>query len=413
MTDTTDETEASTDIATLVEHNPAVVLLDGDKRQALFAHIESELVAFVPDLSTAGGREEVRRFAAKITKTKTAADKAGLDLTADARAKIAEVNAARNEIKERLSTLAERARRPLTEWEEAEEKRLAACEEALKELTAASIVPIDATSESVKRALAWAEGYHLDPALFGVMFEAATKARNHTIELLRSALDRIEQQERERAELEALRAEAERRRLADMEKAEREKAEAEARERAEQEAARREREAQEAREAAERAKTEAAERERIAAEQAKEREEQAAKAAQERATREARIAAEQERLAAEKAHQDALRAERARAEAAERAQREAEEERHRVEAARQAAADAERRRREKAEADANHRKRCKAEVKAVLLTTGITEDEAKAIVLLIVSGEVPRVTLDWAAEPKVQMPHEDVLKALL
>ncbi len=385
-------------IAVIVEHNPVVVLLDEEKRELLFAHIESELETFEHDLTTTAGREATRRFAAKITKTKTAADAAGLAFTAEARQKIADINAARSTVKDRLSALADRARQPLTDWEQAEEKRVEECETALREFTAMGVVPLEATAEMVEHAITVAERTEIDAAKFQGMTEAAIKAKNHALELLRNALVRIRQQEAERAELEKLRAES-------AERAEREAREAQEREAADAE-----------RRAAEEAEAERIRAEEIAARRAEEEaaerrasEEAAAKAATEAAQREAEEAAKAEREAAEAKAAAALAEERRlREEAEERAaaaERERQEESDRVAREQkrlEAEAAAEAERRAKAEADQAHRTKCKSEAKAVILTTGVSDDQARAIVQLIVSGEVPRVTLDFAAEPKVK-----------
>lgn len=378
-------------IAVIVEHRPEIVLLDEKKRDALFAHIEAEVEAFVPDMTTAKGRDECRSLAAKVTRTKTAINDARLKLTEEARAKIKAINEEGATITERLKSLSDRARAPLTAWETAEEARQAECKAALDRIRGAASVPLGTTSDGIKARIAEIEAEPMGEGKWQAMLTLATEARDTTLAALRAALEHVVASEEREAELARLR-EAEAARLAEeakreaLEREERENREREERE-AEEERQRQEREEQE--------RADAAERERVAAETA-------AREAEERAREEERQRAEAERLEQERKHEAALLAERQRADQAE---REAEEERRRREAE-----DAERERldaevaaeRARLEADQERRTQAKTEAKKALMTIdGVTEEMAKAIVLLIIAGEVPRVFLDFAAVPKV------------
>ena len=72
-------------LAKAVETNPALVLINSKAKEGLFKHIQDEIANFKPDTSTAKGRDAIKSFAFKITKTKTAIDAAGKTLTEDAR----------------------------------------------------------------------------------------------------------------------------------------------------------------------------------------------------------------------------------------------------------------------------------------------------------------------------------------
>ncbi len=413
MTEQTTDITATSDglaendqpIALVVEHRPAIVLLDEGKRDLFFADIEKRVAKYVPDLTTAAGRAAVRSFAANITKSKTAASAAAAQLTEEWRTKTKAVNEVKKSIEERLTALATQARKPLTDWETAEEKRVEACEAALKDLTSMGVVPLSATAEQVQATIDAATAFQIDPAQFQGMTEAAIKARNHTLELLGTAMERIQQQEAERAELAALREAAAARAAEDAARAEREAAERAEREAQEAEAARIEQERVEAEQArvraAQKAAAEAERRHQLAEQAEAKRVEDEARAVRERekAAAAAAQAAREEAEARERAHAAALAEERANSE---RIAQEAQADRDRLAREKEkqdAAVEAERRRIAKLEADQAHRTEAKRAVKEVLLTTGISEDQAKAIVLLIVSGEVPRVTLDWAATP--------------
>lgn len=100
--------------------------------EQVLTRIETEVRAQVLDVETAAGRKEIASLAHKIARSKTALDKAGLDLTKDMRDKIAAVNADRNVVKTRLDDLKSEIRAPLDEWEAKDEKRKAGIRERLE-----------------------------------------------------------------------------------------------------------------------------------------------------------------------------------------------------------------------------------------------------------------------------------------
>lgn len=361
----------ATDIAVVVAHNPAIVLLDEGKRDDLFAHIRREVEAFEPDLTTAKGRDAIKSLAYKITRTKTAIDAAGKSLNEEARAKINVVDAARRTAREELDRMADEVRKPLTEWEEAEKARVAECREWIDDFKHDAVVTIEDTADSVRARGQHVFGRKLDPDQFGDMLPEAEAAKAQAVETLKAALIRLTKEEADRAELEKLRTEA---------------AEREAREQAE-------REAREAQEKAD-AEAKAAEERRAAAEKAEaERIARVEQEAAARAKREAEEAAEADRQRIEREHAEQLAAERRRAEEAERA---AQAERDRVakeDAAR--AAEARRVADEQAAREANkaHRTRVKTAAKQAIMTCGVSEEAAQKVVLAIIAGEIPAVTL--------------------
>ncbi|WP_375272082.1 hypothetical protein [Sphingomonas sp.] len=360
-----------TDIATQVQHEPAIVLLDAGKRDDLFDHIQREIDAFEPDLTTVKGRDAIKALAYKITRTKTAIDAAGKQLNEDARAKINVVDAARRVARDRLDQLAEDVRRPLTAWEEAEKARVAECEATIAQIVSAGTVTLDDTAATVRERGASIWQTEIDADRFGGLFEKATSAKDHTVSLLKTALARLTQEETDRAELEKLRAEA-------AERAERE---------------RQERVAREEQERAE-AEAKAAEERRVAAEKAEaDRLARIEREATERAQREAEAAARAEQERRDREHAQQLAAERRRAEEAEQT---AQAERDRIaadEAARRKQAEQEAAAQAKRDADQQHRTSVKTAAKQALITCGADEDTARKIVVAILAGEIPNVTL--------------------
>lgn len=367
----------STDI--VVASKPTeVVLFDSTKFDEFYARLKDEADQVPVDLTTAKGRAVIASFAAKVRSEKADIDRDRLRLTKEWRDLTANVNGAWNVIKERLDGLAVDVRKPLTEWEEAEKARAADCERQIQDIHIAAIIAPEDTAATIRDRGTMVWQIKLDPAHFGDKLAEAEDAKKQAVATLKAALTRLEQEEADKAELEKLRAEKEARDAAD-----RYAAEQEAQRKADEEA-----KAKAARDAAE------AEERRVAAEKAEaDRIEQAKAEAAAAAQRAAEEAAQAERDRIKREHDEALAAEKRRADEAE-AQRKAEADRIAKEAA---AKQAEEKRLadEQAARDANraHRSRIQTAAKQAIMTCGCDEDTARKVVLAIIAGEIPNVTL--------------------
>jgi len=102
----------------------ALKVFDNGGAAKLIEDIEVEARRFVPDISTSKSRKEIASLAYKIARSKTALDKLGKDLVSDWKVKAKAVDLERKLIRDRLDALALEIRRPLTEWEESESRRI-------------------------------------------------------------------------------------------------------------------------------------------------------------------------------------------------------------------------------------------------------------------------------------------------
>lgn len=354
----------STDIVLAVSNDPGIVLLDTQKFDAWYEKLKAEAPTGV-DITTTKGRDTLRSFAAKVRTEKAGIDRARLSLTKGWRDMVDQANAAGKIINERLEGLAIEVRAPLTEWEEAEKARIAACEKMIADITAAATVTLDDTAETVREraTLVFNAKAEIVEEVYQDLYERAMQARSDTIGILRAALDRLTKEEADRAELEKLRAENE---------------------------------AREAKERVEREAREQAEREAEEARQAEERRAAAEKAEQERIEQARQEAADAERRRVEQKHAEALAAERRRAEEAEAA---ALAERNRAAAeqkARDDAAAAEAAEQAKRERNRAHRAQRMGEAKIAIMAAGkVDEAAAIAIVKAIVASQIPHVSLEF------------------
>jgi colicin import membrane protein len=219
---------AATDAALFIHPNPIAILGEPSEFEAFIAKIKGEIAAFVPDTSTKKGRDAIASLAYKVARTKTFLDDAGKKLTEEKRAEIAKVDEARRKARDRLDAIKDEVRKPLTDWEVAEDRRQKRVEQELKLLRDHATITITETAKAVAERLKAVQLFTIDPAVFAERFAEAEAAKAATLEALASGHDRLVREEGERAELLRLR-EAERQRALAEEAARREAAEAELR----------------------------------------------------------------------------------------------------------------------------------------------------------------------------------------
>lgn len=334
--------------------------------------IIDECDAFVPDVSTVKGRKEIASLAHKVAKAKVALDEIGKELVADLKDVPKKIDAERKRMRDLLDDLKDKVRAPLTAWDEAEQQRVIAHEQAIAALEYMAVDLDGMTSAQLRLAVTEAEAVKLGENWEEFEVQAA-RAKERVVAKLHEALANREKYEAEQAELAQFRA-------AELV---REKAEHEARI---------------AREAADRARIEAEQRAQAERDAATRREADA-KAAADRRELELKLQAEQaeravaqaeiNRLAAiQQAEKDRIAAEQRQAQAVEQA-RLAEIKRQ---ADAKAAEEAETARRE---ADKKHKAKINNAALAAFIDQGLPEDCAKKAVVLIAKGGIPGVKISY------------------
>ena len=298
------------------------------------------------DASTPASRKELASIAYSVAKAKTGIDGEGKDLVAEAKQKIKVVDDNRKSVRDKLDTLRDTIRQPVTDYEQAEQARLAAIQAVLDQLdTLASANDSDGQRLSAEQlhmrkhqAAALAKNDYGDMAA-----DVAAKAES-TLKYLDTAIAAAEEYEQQQAEIERMRTEQAAREQAERdakiaaEAAEKARAEAEAKAKAE-------------REASERARIEA----QLKAEQA-ERDKQAAIDGAE-AEKQAAVQAERLRIEAEAAQAEKAEAERA--------------------------------------ANVENQRKVNRSVMAAMLECGIEEEAAKAFLIKVVQGKVPHLKITY------------------
>jgi hypothetical protein len=199
-----DGIDLSKSVVPVVDNNPTLVLFREDVREKLMVELSAEVDAYVPDLSTKKGRDAVATFAFKFTRSKTAVQGAAKEVNAEFYGKIEDVNRVRDTMAKRFDALRDRARAPLTEWEEDESARLkaeaekqAATQAKIDEFKHASVVMAHETAAMVAARIERVE------ALDGE--EPFTVAKTAALSMLFHAHEKLTQQEADAAELKRLR----------------------------------------------------------------------------------------------------------------------------------------------------------------------------------------------------------------
>lgn len=208
---------------------PAVVF-GGEGLDPVLKQITEATRSLVPDLTTVKGRKEIASMASKVARSKTYLDGLGKDLVADQKAKIKKVDEERKRMRDTLDELKVEVRKPLTEWENAEEQRKQIHRDNIAEIKALASLP-QAPSGELRELLAKAEAIEISSKWEEFQAEAET-ALAAALSMLNQQLTARLDQEQKDAELEKLRKEAAER----EQKAREEKIAAEAKQQAEREA---------------------------------------------------------------------------------------------------------------------------------------------------------------------------------
>lgn len=365
-------------IEEISEANAPAIYVAGGLQQFIDL-VKTEIEGEVPDLTTRRGRERIASLAAKVSKSKTAVEKPGRDYLRRLKEMPKVVEAELCEFVTKMDALRDETRRPLTEWEAAEDARIDRHNDRLDWLRNRDDGLDALEAAGIKDRIASVEGVVIGPEWEEFEAEAA-REKDKVLNTLRAGLAKREKHDAEQAELARLRreaeeraeqdrirlaqeaaVEAERQRVAQQQKAEREAAARREQELLDQAAAQ-EREAENQRlqlklqaEQAERARVQA-EADRVAAEQRAEQERQAAARRAEEAAEQAR---QEERRRADAAAAEILRQQEAR------------------------------------EADKAHRASINRAALEAFMAGGMTEKCAKQAITLIAQRRIPNITISY------------------
>lgn len=218
-------------------------LFKKNQLDSVLEQIRTNALSVVPNIKTAKGRKEIASLAAKVARSKTLIDGLGKTLVADAKKSIKQVDNQRKHARETLDALKKEVRKPLDDWEAAEEERKERIRADINHLKEYAKDCGDLPATMLENLIEALENTVIDES-FQEFQQEAEGARAISLARLRDALVSRRKFEADQAELQALR---EKQEAWDRREAkEREEAEAKAEEeRKAEEAAEIERKAQE------------------------------------------------------------------------------------------------------------------------------------------------------------------------
>ncbi|WP_100633205.1 hypothetical protein [Pseudomonas qingdaonensis] len=365
-------------IEEISEANAPAIYVAGGLQQFIDL-VKGEVQGEVPDLKTRKGRERIASLAAKVSKSKTAVEKPGRDYLRRLKEMPKVVEAELRDFVTKMDTLRDETRRPLTEWEAAEDERIDKHNDRLEWLRGLPLNLAGQTSPDVQALLDTAETVVIDESWEEFQAEASG-AKDLAVKALRAILAETQRYEAEQAELGRLRREAEERAEQDRIRLAQETA-------VEQERQRVAKEQQAEREAA--AKREQDLKDQAAAQEREAENQRLQLKLQAEQAERARVQAEADRVAAERRMEQERQAAARRAEEA--AEQARQEERRRADAA---AAEIVRQQ-EARERDKAHRASINRSALEAFIAGGMPEACAKQAVTLIAQRKIPNVSISY------------------
>lgn len=121
----------TTELVVIEKASALEVFTNPTKIDELLKDIERQARSFVPDLSTVTSRKAIASMANKVARSKTYIDGIGKEVVADLKKLPVQIDEQRRLVRDRLDSLKEEVRKPLTDYE-AEEERIRIEEEAKK-----------------------------------------------------------------------------------------------------------------------------------------------------------------------------------------------------------------------------------------------------------------------------------------
>lgn len=214
----TTELRLSTDLIEFTQPNALETFTDRTKVDAIIAMVADKANAALENLRGVGlytadteeGRAAIKSLAFKVTKSKTALESIGKDLAKEAKELPKKIDAGRGRFDEELDRLAKQIKRPVTAWEERDEKRKADHLAKIDNLKRYAGIPFGADVETINGLLAAVDAVKIGPECEEFLdgYQIAKQIATETLQ--KALLDRVKY-EADQAELVRLREEADRR----------------------------------------------------------------------------------------------------------------------------------------------------------------------------------------------------------
>lgn len=187
-----------------VETLNALEIFTAEGADKLINEIKDRIVDFDADIETAEGRDLINTSAFQVGKVKNAIDKKRVSLVADEKAKLKTIDAAGGKIWDFLEEQQKRIRKPLDDYEAAEEKRILDREERIADiLNLKTLAAMSSDVEKLKKFLQQARD--LSVYEWQEFFDRAEETFTNVITFISTKFEATEKADADRKELEELR----------------------------------------------------------------------------------------------------------------------------------------------------------------------------------------------------------------
>lgn len=171
--------------------------------------VRKKALSYVPDLTTAKGRKGIASNASDVAKLKTRLDGLRKKLVSEWKEKAKLVDIEGKKMRDALDELKIEVRQPLTDWEEAEERRKEDIEGWIRAIKLCRVLTGNESSTDIEDKLKNLNNFAMDDTLFSEFLEDAKMEKEQSSTVLTNKLISLRQYEKDQAELAELRAEKE------------------------------------------------------------------------------------------------------------------------------------------------------------------------------------------------------------
>lgn len=221
------------ELIVIEKENALTVFTTTNGLDPIIEKIKQEVSSLIPDVSTKSGRAEIASAAMKVARSKTYLDGIGKELVDKLKEQPKLIDAERKRIRDILDALKDEVRKPLTDWEIAEENRI---ESIKSRISAMQKHPENITSKNIQLHISRLKKTDVTDGSFQEFGGEAAIAKLSAIDQCEKLLSEILNQEKQIEELEKLRIENEKRMQKEREEKLLKEAEDKARKQAEEKA---------------------------------------------------------------------------------------------------------------------------------------------------------------------------------
>lgn len=180
-----------------------------DGPEIILGHVRHVVESFRSDPSTPGGRKAIVSLARKVSSLKTRLDGIRKEHLAGLKSEIKEVDERGKVIRDSLDEIRDEVRRPVTEFEQREKDRVEALKDRVAVFAWAESNALTMDLDELREYVATLQAIDTTTADWQEFSQEARDAKAQALPKVQALLDKAEQSERDRLELERLRKEQE------------------------------------------------------------------------------------------------------------------------------------------------------------------------------------------------------------